>query len=358
MTWTIAIERTQSPRPRPAVDQLGFGRYFSDHMFTAAYSKARGWHDAKVVPYGPLSIDPGAAVLHYGQALFEGLKAFRQNSGEVAVFRPSFNWNRLRRGADRLCMEAPPEDLWRQGLIELLKVDRDWVPSAPGTALYIRPTLIATEAFLGVRPSAEYLFFILLSPVGNYYAEGASAVRIWVEKTYTRAAPGGLGETKAAANYAGSLKAALEAKQKGYSQVLWLDVGKDHVEEVGTMNVFFVVGDEVVTPRLDGTILEGGTRQVAIDLLRRAGHRVTEREVSLAGLREAALKGMFKEAFGTGTAAVISPIGELASDDFRLELKSSDPRGWGPVARRLYDEITGIQTGFLPDSAGWLEKIV
>lgn len=356
MSWNIGIERCQTAKPRPPADQLGFGRYFTDHMFVASYSKAQGWHDAKVVPYGPLAIDPGAAVLHYGQALFEGLKAFRHKDG-VAVFRPRFNWKRMTDGAARLCMEAPPEELWQQGLRELLKVDRDWVPSAPGTSLYIRPTLIATEAFLGVRPSAEYLFFILLSPVGNYYAEGANAVRIWVEKEFTRAAPGGLGATKAAANYAGSLKAALKAKEKGYSQVLWLDVRKDHVEEVGTMNVFFVIGDEVVTPKLDGTILEGGTRQVVIDLLRRSGRKVTEREVKLSELRDAAAAGTLKEAFGTGTAAVISPIGELASDDFRLELKGEDAAGWGRVATDLYRQVTGIQTGALPDPAGWLELI-
>lgn len=335
----------------PPLNDLGFGKHFADHMFVARFTRGRGWHDAEITPYEPIPMDPAACVLHYGQALFEGLKAFRQKDGGVAVFRPEFNWNRMRAGAERLCMETPPLELWNEGLFGLLRACRDFVPAERGTSLYIRPTLIATEGFLGVRPSNEYLFYVILSPVGSYYGAGDS-VRIWVERGDIRAAPGGLGETKAAANYAGSLRAALGAKAQGYSQVLWLDVTKTNVEEVGTMNVFFVLGDEVVTPKLDGTILEGGTRGAAIELLRAQGRRVSERKIALAELREAAGKGLLKEAFGTGTAAVITRIGEMASDDFKIAL----PPG-GTVASGLFEEITGLQYGDRPDPRGWMVRV-
>jgi branched-chain amino acid aminotransferase len=355
LCMTPTITRTTAPKSRPPADQLGFGRYFTDHMFIARYSQAKGgWYSSEVVPYAPLSIDPCASVLHYGQALFEGLKAFRQIDGRIAVVRPQFNWQRMTNGAERLCMQAPPQELFMQGLEALLKVDQDWIPSEPGTSMYIRPTLIATEAFLGVRPSKEYIFFIVLSPVGSYYGSSSKAVRIWVEAEYTRAAPGGLGATKAGANYAGSLKAAWKAKEKEFAQVLWLDVTKKYIEEVGTMNVFFVIDGKVVTPKLTGTILEGGTRAIALELLKKSGYAVQERLVSIDELRNSFSTGDLTEAFGTGTAAVITPIRDLTSDTFTIDFNSSNPEGMGPVAAQLYEQITAIQTGRAKDTHKWL----
>jgi branched-chain amino acid aminotransferase len=321
----------------------------------ARYSEDQGWYQAEVRPYGPLELDPAAAALHYGQALFVGMKAFRKKDGKIAVLRPDFNWRRLHSGAERLAMIAPPIELCRKGLQALLRLDQGWIPSVPGTSLYIRPTLIASEPFLGIRKAREFLFMILLSPVGFYYAGSSDAVKIWVEDKYIRAAPGGLGATKAGANYAGSLKASILAKEKGYTQVLWLDVNRKYIEEVGTMNVFFVINDEVVTPALNGTILEGNTRDMAIELLRQFGYKISERPVTLTEILRAAESDQLEEAFGTGTAVVISPISELASDDFKIDLLKRNPDGWGPVAKKLYQSLTGIQTGEVPDVNGWLE---
>jgi branched-chain amino acid aminotransferase len=352
-TWSIDTQLNTKPEVLPPSKDLGFGRYFAGHMFSASFKRSRGWYGARITPYEPLMLDPAAGALHYGQALFEGLKAFRRKDGSLAVFRPEFNWKRMAQGAERLVMEPPPLDLWMQGLMQLLRVSEKAVPSEKGTSLYIRPTLIATEGFLGVRPSDEYLFFIILSPVGSYYSTGSGPVKIWVEKEYLRAAPGGLGATKAAANYAGSLRGALQAKKKNYSQVLWLDVTKTYVQEVGTMNVFFVLGDEIVTPSLeDGTILEGGTRQVAIQLLKEKGHKVSERKISLQELLDAHKSQKLTEAFGTGTAAVISPIGELSSEDFSMKLQ-----GNGPVATALYNEISAIHYGEKPDTHAWMVTV-
>ncbi|MBC7740821.1 MAG: branched-chain amino acid aminotransferase, partial [Bdellovibrionaceae bacterium] len=313
-----------------------------------------GWHSASVSPYKSFEIDPGASVLHYGQALFEGMKAFRQENGNVVLFRPEYNWQRMVNGAERLCMDAPPKELFLNGIKELVKMDLDWIPKQPGS-LYIRPTLIGTEAFLGVRPSNETLFFVILSPVSSYYAEGSAPINIWVETKYLRAAPGGLGNTKAAANYAGSLKAALEAKKKGYAQVLWLDTAREHVEEVGTMNVFFVFENEIVTPELGGTILGGGVRDSVIQLLKSWNLPIRERKLKLAEVLEASKNGKLKEAFGTGTAAVISPIGELGSDNWKVNL--SPTKMMGPLSQKIYDELTGIQYGHREDKLGWLHQI-
>ena len=356
MNWQIEKHLKPTNQPLPPSKDLGFGKYFADHYFSTKFVRGKGWFDAKIEPYADFAIDPAACALHYGQALFEGLKAFRQDNGKITVFNPDFNWKRMAAGADRLCMEMPPLDLWDQGLHQLLAVCERFVPMDPGTALYIRPTLIATEGFLGVRPSNEYLFYIILSPVGAYYAEGRDPVRIWVEKEFVRAAPGGIGMTKAAANYAGSLKAALNAKAKNYSQVLWLDVTRTYVEEVGTMNVFFVFGSgknaEIATPSLDGTILEGGTRQASIQLLRDQGHKVVERKIAWKEIVDASNSGTLTEAFGTGTAAVISPIGQLDSEDHQLKMPPE-----GPIATSLYNEITGIQYGRKPDRHGWLKEV-
>ncbi len=350
----IEITMNTQLKAKIPAKQLGFGKYFTDHMFLARYSTGLGWHKAEIVPYGPLSIEPGASSLHYGQALFEGMKAFRQSSGDCVLFRPAFNWQRLCDGAERLCMKAPPKELMLDGIRELVKIERDWIPSEKGASLYIRPTLIGTESFLGVRPAEEFLFFVICSPVGSYYAEGSQPIKIWVEEKYVRAAPGGLGATKAGANYAASLKAALEAKKKNFAQVLWLDVTHKYVEEVGTMNVFFVLGDEVVTPSLNGSILPGGVRDCVMTLIQKMNLKLTERKVSLAEIIEAHKVGQLKEVFGTGTAAIISPVGELASSHFHMKINNGVK---GQVATRLFDEISAIQYGDQPDTFEWTQKI-
>jgi branched-chain amino acid aminotransferase len=350
----IKTERSLHPKNKPTTD-LGFGVYFSDHVFISDYTRKKGWHSPQVIPYEHFKIDPSASVLHYGQALFEGMKAFRQTNGDVVLFRPQYNYARMKAGTERLCMEMPSEEIFIEGIKALIKADIDWVPNTKGSSLYIRPTLIGTEAFLGVRPSDEYKFFVIASPVSSYYKEGIGPVKIWVEENYVRAAAGGLGATKAAANYAGSLKAAYEAKQKGYAQVLWLDVNHEYIEEVGTMNVFFMINGEAHTPSLDGTILAGGIRNSAIQLLKEAGIKVVERKIKWSELAEAYEKGSLTEAFGTGTAAVITPIGELTrgTKTFNLQ-KQSEPFKMGHM---LYDRITSIQYGTSPDIYNWLIKI-
>lgn len=345
---------TSSKKPKPKSSELGFGQYFTEHLFKAHYSSDKGWHSPEIIPYQNFQIDPGAAVLHYGQALFEGMKAFKQKNGRIVLFRPEFNCTRLQSGADRLCMQAPPTDLMMAGIRELVKIDQDWIPTDHGCSLYIRPTLIGTEAFLGVRPANEYLFYVILSPVSSYYKEGLNPISIWVEEQYVRAAPGGLGATKAGANYASSLKAALEAKKRGYSQVLWMDVNHEFVEEVGTMNAFFVIDDQVITPSLDGTILGGGVRDSVIQMLKKRGHKVIERKLRMSEVVEAHTSGRLKEAFGTGTAAVISPIGELNYQGNKLSLSNGRI---GEISQALYQDLTGIQYGTSPDTEGWLVEV-
>lgn len=344
----------ESLKPIPPAQNLGFGQHFSDHWFYAKYSEGKGWFEAAVEPYGKIALDPAASVLHYGQALFEGMKAFRQMDGTVKLFRPEFNHQRLAEGAERLCLQAPPEDLFMAGLKELIRADERWVPSEENCSLYIRPTLVGTEGFLGVRPSRDILFFIILSPVGSYYAGGSSPVKIWVEEKAVRAAPGGLGATKAAANYAASLQAALEAKKKGYAQVLWLDVEHRSIEEVGTMNVFFVFKNEIVTPALDGSILPGGVRDSVLAILRSEGADVVERKITMQELVERHARGELLEAFGTGTAAVISPIGEFRYQGRTLVVNDGK---MGERSLSLLKAITGIQRGRLPDSFGWMKSL-
>ena len=355
----IPVTKTQNPKAKPDAKALGFGKYFTDHMFLIEYEPGADgkslWHSPRIVPYGPLPLDPGASVLHYGQALFEGMKAFYNQDQQVVLFRPFFNFERMQTGAERLCMACPPKEMMFNALQALLQLDREWVPKQNGCALYIRPTLIGTEGFLGVRPSSKFLFYIILSPVGAYYKEGLNPVKIWVEENYVRASKGGLGATKAGANYAASLLAAENAKKKGYSQVLWLD-GAQHqyIEEVGTMNVFFVLEDKVVTPELSGSILPGGTREVAITLLKSWGYKVEERPLSIQEVMDGLKKGRLREAFGTGTAAVISPVGELC---YKGEKHIINQFQMGELSQRLYDEITGIQLGKKPDPFGWIVKL-
>ncbi|MGO8969366.1 MAG: branched-chain amino acid aminotransferase [Myxococcaceae bacterium] len=352
MPLDISITRSKQLRPKPPASDLGFGRFFTDHMFVADYESG-GWSNGRVVPYGALPLDPAAAVLHYGQALFEGMKAYRAQSGRALVFRPELHAARLNVSAERLCMPALPEEDFHRALRALLDVDREWIPAAPGTALYLRPAMIATEAFLGVRPARRYSFFIIASPVGNYWGPKPSALRLWVETKAVRAAKGGIGAAKAGANYVASLLTAEQAKAQGYSQVLWLDSSHTHVEEVGTMNVFFRFGDTVVTPPLDGSFLAGVTRDTVLRLLRRWKVPVEERPVAMAEVAEAYDKGELKEVFGTGTAAVVSPVSELTWG--KRSLRLSEQRG--AVAERAFQAMTELTQSGKPDAEGWLVEM-
>ena len=349
----VRVERVQKPRSLPS-GELGFGRHFSDHMFIVEWSTQDEWHDARVVPYGPLLIDPAAAVLHYGQALFDGFKAFRGADGQVRVFRIDRHSARMAEGVARMCMPTIDPERVIEAVRAFVAVERAWIPKAPG-ALYLRPTLIATEPFLGVRPAERYTFFIIGSPVGSYYAEGVAPVKIWVEREHVRAAIGGLGAVKAGANYAASLHAAASAKKRGYAQVLWLDAQEHrYLEEVGTMNVMVHIGDEVVTPPLNGSILAGVTRDAVLTLLRDWGCKAVERPITVDEVTQAHDRGQLHEMFGCGTAAVISPIGELGLGDRTIKVGGG---ATGPLARRLYDEVTGIQYATRPDPHGWMTLV-
>ncbi|GIP17064.1 branched-chain-amino-acid aminotransferase 2 [Paenibacillus montaniterrae] len=351
MAEQITIERAQQLKQKPDENKLGFGQYYTDHMFILEYHADKGWHSGRVVPYQNISLDPAAKVFHYGQTVFEGLKAYRTESG-IKLFRPTKNFERLNKSNARLSIPPIDEKLAYEGLIQLLNVDRDWVPSVEGTSLYIRPFIIATEAALGVNPSLSYLFMIIMSPVGAYYAEGVNPVKIHVESHFVRAVAGGVGEAKTAGNYAAGLNAQEEAKEQGYSQVLWLDgVHRKFIEEVGSMNVFFKLNGVVVTPMLNGSILDGITRNSVITLLKHWGVPVEERRVSIDELIEAHHNGTLEEAFGTGTAAVISPIGELSYHGEKYVINGGET---GELSAKIYDTITGIQNGKLEDPFGWL----
>ncbi len=352
----ISITKTTNPKQKPDMNNLGFGQFFTDHMFIMDYTEGKGWHDPRIVPYAPLELDPACMVLHYGQAIFEGLKAYKTQKGEILLFRPEKNMERVNVSNDRLVIPSIDVDSGVQAIKELVKVDADWIPDAPGTSLYIRPFIIATDPFLGVRPSDTYKFIIILSPVGAYYKEGINPVKIYVESNYVRAVKGGLGFAKTVANYASSLKAQVEAKHSGYTQVLWLDgIEKKYIEEVGTMNVFFKINGEVVTPSLEGSILPGITRMSTIELLRKSGITVTERRISIQELYDAHAAGKLDEAFGTGTAAVISPIGEFNWDGNSILVNEGKI---GPVASMIYETITGIQSGDVEDTYGWTQKVI
>ena len=352
----ITIERTQHPKQKPT-DQtrLGFGNYYTDHMFLMNYDEGKGWHDPRIVPYGPIELDPAAMCLHYGQEVFEGLKAYRTEDGRILLFRPDRNMARLNSSNERLCIPAIDEAFAVEAIKKLVSVDQDWIPTAEGTSLYIRPFIFATEAQVGVHPAQELLFAIILSPVGAYYPEGLNPVKIYVEDKYLRAVRGGMGYTKTGGNYAASLKAQDEAEKVGYTQVLWLDgVERKYIEEVGTMNVFFVIDDEIVTPELQGSILPGVTRMSCIELLKKQGYKVSERRLSIEEVAEAADAGKLKEAFGSGTAAVISPIGELKWDEKVMTINNGEI---GTISQHLYDTLTGIQWGKLPDPYGWTVEV-
>lgn len=351
----IKIIKTTTPKPKPDQNNLVFGKYYTDHMFIMDYSVEKGWHDPRIVPYAPLSIDPACMTLHYGQAVFEGLKAYKTPNGETLLFRPSKNMERVNISNERLCIPKIDVDFAVEAIKTLVKVDEDWVPSAEGTSLYIRPFIIATDVHIGVRPSHTYKFIIILSPVGAYYPDGLDPVKIYVEPNYVRAVRGGVGYAKTPANYAASLKAQMEAEQKGFTQVLWLDgVEKKYIEEVGTMNVFFVIGDTIVTPELNGSILAGVTRDSTIKLLRHWGYQVEERKITIDELLNAHKNNTLKEMFGTGTAAVISPVGEL---NYKGESIIVNNGKIGKISQKLYDAITSIQSGKAEDILGWTVKI-
>jgi branched-chain amino acid aminotransferase len=344
-------------KPKPADEsKLGFGDIMTDHMFLMDWDAGKGWHSPRIVPYGDLSISPAAMGIHYGQEIFEGLKAYRGKDGVINLFRARDNFTRLNNSAKRLCMPQVEAELVMEGLKKLILLDKDWVPKSKGTSLYIRPTMIATEPHLGVRPANSYLFYIIIGPVGAYYKEGLNPVKIYVESKYVRAAIGGTGEAKTAGNYAASLLAAEEAKKKGFTQVLWLDAAQHkYIEEVGTMNMFFYIGEELLTAPLNGSILPGVTRDSVIKIAKDWGINVSERSLTIDEVLEAANEGTLKEAFGTGTAAVISPVGQITYRD--LDVIVAGGR-MGALSQRLYDEITGIQYGEKPDTRGWVECII
>ena len=355
MKYEFPVTRTEHPKTKPDPDKLRFGVDFTDHMFIMDYEEDRGWYDPRIVPYGPFSIDPAAAVLHYAQESFEGLKAYKSAEGKVLLFRPDMNIKRMNRTAERLCLPVIDEALFIEAVKALVALEKDWIPDKEGTSLYIRPFVIATEPFLGVRPARQYKFMIILSPVGPYYEGGLAPTKIYVEDTYVRATPGGTGEAKCGGNYAASLKAQVDAAEKGFEQILWLDgVERRYVEEIGTSNAFFVIEDEVVTAPLEGTILPGVTRDSVIEVLRKKGMKVSERRLSVDELFGAAKEGKLKEMFASGTAAVISPVGGIRYKDEDIVINGG---GIGPVAQELYDTLYGIQTGKVADTEGWMIEV-
>lgn len=355
MLSEIRIEQAKSLKPKPDENNLSFGHLFTDHMFVMDYQTGKGWYDPRIVPYGTLEFEPSIMVFHYGQAVFEGLKAYKSKDGRILLFRPRRNMERLNVSNERLCIPPIDVDFAVKAIKTVVNYEKEWVPSKEGTSLYIRPFIISTDPYLGVKPSDTYKFMIILSPVGAYYPEGINPVKIYVETKYVRAVKGGIGFAKTPGNYAASLKAQVEAKEKGYTQVLWLDgVERKYIEEVGTMNVFFKIDGEVITPPLEGSILGGITRESVITMLRSWGVKVSERRISIDELYESHSKGKLEEAFGTGTAAVISPIGEFNWNGNTIVVNGGKT---GELSRRLYDTLTGIQTGFLPDPFGWVEEV-
>ena len=352
MSEPIRITRAATKKPKPKDRDLTFGTVFTDHLFVMDFQEAKGWYDPRIEPYGSLSLDPAAAVLHYAQAVFDGLKAFRGRDGRVRLFRPQKHVERLNHSARRMCIPPLDPELALKALVELVGLERDWVPSTVGTSLYIRPTIIANEPFLGVRPAKSYIYYVILSPVGAYYPEGLNPVKILVADQYVRAVEGGVGGAKTGVNYAASLYAAEEAKHAGFTQVLWLD-GRDrkYLDEVGTMNIMLEIGDEVITPPLgQGTILPGVTRDSALTLMREWGLRVSERQIPIDEVARAAHDGSLREVWGTGTAAAVSPVGELAYKGERIVINGGTI---GPLTRRLYDAIVGIQYASAADTHGW-----
>lgn len=352
----IRYELTSNPKPIPGKeDPLLFGTIFTDHMFMMNYEEGKGWFDPRIVPYQNISLQPSAMVFHYAQEMFEGLKAYKTEDGRTLLFRPDKNIERANNSNRRLCIPEIPEEDFLQAIKAVVKQDEAWIPTKPGTSLYIRPFVIATDPFLGVRASNTYLFMIILSPVGAYYPEGLNPVKIWIEDDYVRAVRGGIGEAKTGGNYVASIKSQVKAHDEGYSQVLWLDgVDRKYIEEVGAMNIFFKIDGTVVTPKLNGSILPGVTRNSVIQLCKDWGLPVEERRISIDEIYEAHMAGKLEEVFGTGTAAVISPVGQLRWEDKIMKVQDG---GIGEISQKLYDTITGIQLGKIEDTNNWTVEV-
>ncbi len=350
------VHRAAALKPKPDPDTLVFGKVFTDHMFLMDYTAGQGWHDGRIVPYGPIPLEPSAMVFHYAQEVFEGMKAYRAPDGGVQLFRPMENVKRINSSCQRMCIPQLPEEDALAAIEQLVQVEADWVPSKPGTSLYIRPFIIATTPSLGVHAAHNYIFCIIACPVGAYYAAGINPVRIYVESEDVRAVKGGTGYTKCGGNYAASIRAGERAEENGYAQVLWLDgVHRKYIEEVGSMNVMFKIDGKIVTPALTGSVLPGITRKSCLELLHSWNLPVEERLISAQELFDAADSGKLEEAWGTGTAAVISPIGEMGWEDRHITVCGGQI---GPLSKNLYDTLTGIQWGNLPDPFGWVVKVV
>ena len=351
----ISITKAALLKEKTPADQLGFGKVFTDHMFLMDWSSDEGWHDARIVPFGPIALHPACTALHYGSEIFEGLKAYRTESGEVQLFRPIENIKRMNNSAERLCLPTIPEDMFMEILDTFVGMEKDWTPSEPATSLYIRPFMFGNDETLGVHAVHHATFMIILSPVGTYYKEGLNPVKIMIEDQDVRAVRGGTGEAKCGGNYAASNRAGERAEKQGYSQVLWLDgVEQKYIEEVGAMNVMFKIAGEVVTPMLSGSILPGITRKSCLEILRKEGYKVSERRISVDELDEAMANGTLEEAWGTGTAAVVSPIGELMYKGRKYTVNNNKI---GEVTQHLYDTMTGIQWGKIEDTYGWIHKL-
>ena len=350
----IVMNKAEVLKDKPE-GSLGFGDYFTDHMFVMDWTPEDGWHDQRIVPYAPMMIEPAAMVLHYAQETFEGLKAYRSKDNNIYLFRPEMNARRFINSNRRMCMPEVPEEMFVDAIKAIVKVDESWVPTGEGESLYIRPFMYANQSKLGLEDANSYRFMIVLSPVGAYYPEGVNPTKIYVEDEYTRATVGGTGFVKCGGNYAGSLAAQVKARKMGYTQVLWLDgVHRRYVEEVGTMNVMFLIGDIVVTAPIEGTVLAGVTRDSIMQLIRDFGYKIEERHLDIEELMEYGRSGELKEAWGTGTAAVISPVGELY---YKGETVVANEFKTGELTQKLYDTLTGIQWGNEKDPYNWREKV-
>jgi branched-chain amino acid aminotransferase len=355
MKYEFMKSRTTNPKVKPDLNTLDFGSVFTDHMFIMDYNREKGWHDGRIVPYAPFSIDPAASVFHYGQELFEGLKGYKAKDGRILLFRPEMNEKRAKLSCDRICIPALPNGLMVEAVKALVEFEKDWIPEKEGTSLYIRPFIIATEPFLGVRASNNYLFMIILSPVGPYYKGGLAPTRIYVEDEYVRSVPGSTGAVKVGGNYAVGMKAEQKGHDKGYSQVLWLDgIERKYVEEIGTSNAFFVIDGEVITSPLTGSILPGITRDSVMNLLRSWDRKVSEKRITIQEVYDAHAAGKLEEVFASGTAAVISPVGEFSWKGNSIIINDGKI---GATSQRLYDELTGIQYGRKKDEFGWVLEI-
>ena len=352
----IRVVLSENLKPKGDMKNLGFGKIFTDHMFLMDYDRAKGWYDPRIVPFAPFQISPASVVLHYAQEIFEGMKAYRTSEGHIQLFRPTENIKRMNISAERMCLPELDEELFLEALKKLVTVEQDWVPSEPFTSLYIRPFMFASDEVMGIHTPQNCIFAIILSPVGSYFKEGVNPVKMYIEQEDVRAVRGGTGYAKCGGNYAGSLRAGEKAASKGYAQVLWLDaIEKKYIEEGGGMNVMFKIDGKVVTPALSSSVLAGITRKSLIEILKSWDVPVEERQISVDELKDAMVAGKLEECWCCGTAAVLSPIGELAYGEEKFIINDFKT---GPLAKRLYDELTGIQWGLKEDSFHWTTPVV